>query len=52
MSIYREFQDLLKMGRITKNCKIAEEMLAVGPSQRIGQELLNFIEKYLGANPN
>ena len=52
MSIYREFQDLLKMGRITKNRKIGEEMVSVGPTQRIGHDILPPIEKNLEGNSN
>jgi tetratricopeptide (TPR) repeat protein len=42
----------LKRGKLQKAKGIAEEMVAKHPAYRIGQDLLNFIEKNLEANSN
>jgi Tfp pilus assembly protein PilF len=42
----------LKRKKLQKARSIAEEMVARHPTQRIGHDILNLIEKNLGANSN
>ena len=42
----------LKRRKLNKARSIAEEMVARHPNQRIGHDMLNLIEKNLGADSN
>jgi hypothetical protein len=42
----------LKRRKLNKARSIAEEIIARHPNQRIGHDMLNLIEKNLGANSN